>query len=345
MTDWIDVPYTPVSGARVTLVSPAGMVRHIDSLKPNHSTQLLTLETGRWIIRNDSAWPLRIAAHSDSGYCLINTLYTLEEDRFNWLHHGYRLAVTLCPSAQVFHRRSMDNGAYVDAAKALALSKWEYLLYKYMVAARIKCSRVPEGSSKTPDFTVVLDDTTVPLELKEFSPNLAERRDRELIRKRGYGEVQTTEIGHRVAKAAQSARSQLRSFFSENGAGPAVLAIMDPAALRHADPNHLARLFEGTLTVRVAVSDGSIVDIHRKEDRRRSPRKRNGILSAIAVLSIGQKVGRSLRRKTEADGHIVADLAIYHNPYAEYSLPTRAFAPFGFPQHIIAAIEPPAVDL
>ena len=76
----------------------------------------------------------------------------------------------------------MDTDIYMQRAKALKLSKWEYLFYQYMVATRTACSRIPEGSSKTPDFTVVLANRTIPVELKNFAPNELEKRDEELLR-------------------------------------------------------------------------------------------------------------------------------------------------------------------
>ena len=76
-------------------------------------------------------------------------------------------------------------------------------------------------------------------------------------------------MGQRIAKAAHSARPQLRAFVDQNGDGPAILAIMDSHVLGHADPEHLAALFEGTLTVDVSIESGSIVSAYRKEDRRR----------------------------------------------------------------------------
>ena len=116
-------------------------------------------------------------------------------------------------------------------ATALKLSKWGYFFYQYMVAARIACSCIPKGSSKTPESTVVLSNRTIPVELKGFDPNESEKQDEELLRARGYGDAHSTELGHRIAKTAREARSQLRSFIDQNGDGPAILAIMDSRAL------------------------------------------------------------------------------------------------------------------
>ena len=344
MRDWVAVPYEPLSGFDVAVVSPAGVVHRFASLVPNRSTELLDLEPGPWAIHNDSPYILRLQADSGSGYCHINTLRPSEYCRFDWSDGNHKLSATLLVSAQVFHRPSMDTDIYKRRVKALNLKKWEYLFYQYMVAAHTGCSRISEGSSETPDFAVRLSNFTVPVELKEFSPNVSEKRDEELPRPRGYGDGHSAEVGHRIAKTAEKARSQLRSFIDQVGGGPAVLAIMDPCALRHAEPHHLAALFEGTLTVDVSVADASIVDIYRRENRRRAPHERNRILSAIAVLCLGTKAGLSFNSESaHVDRYIVADLLVYHNPHAEHPLSTDALAAFGFSQYLIGSAEPPAV--
>ena len=342
MRDWVAVPYEPLSGFDIAVVCPAGVVRSFDSLVPNRRTKLADLELGTWTVHNDSPFILHIQANSD----LINTLRPSECCCFRWTNdgNGYKLTATLCVSAQIFHRPSMDTDIYMQRARSLNLTKWEYLFYQYMVAARTACSRIPEEPSKTPDFTVVLSKRIIPVELKEFSPNPDEQRNKELLRDRGYGDVEHPEMGHRIAKAARSARKQLRSFLDLNGGGSAILAIMDSHALGHADPQHLAAFFEGKLTVDLLVAGGSVIDVYRKEDRRRLPRGRNRILSAIADFRVRPKAGPFVRLETASDTpYFIADLLVYHNPRADHPVSTDAFAPFGFPQYVIGAAEPPAV--
>lgn len=346
MRDWVAVPCKPLSGFDITVVSPAGVVQRRDSLVPHSDTALADLQPGTWTVHNDSPCIVRLQAESDNGYQHINTLCSSEKYRFDWSSDACKLTAILHPSAQVFDRRSMDANLYRQRAEALGLTKWEYLFYQYMVAARTAFARIPEGSSKTPDFTIQLSTRAVPVELKEFAANSSEQRNEELRRTRGYDDGNRTEIGHRIAKIAHSARSQLRSFIDQNGDGPAILAIFDACALGHAEPHHLAALFEGTLTVDVSVTDGSVVDVYRKENRRRAPHERNRILSAVAVLSLGRKAGIAFHPETEfVDPYRVADLAVYHNPHAEHPLPTGVFAPFGFSQYLIGAAEPPAVQV
>ena len=346
MRDWTAVPYAPLSGIDVAVVSPNGVVHRFDSLVPNSDTNLVDLKSGRWAVHNDSPCILRLQADSTNGYQHLITLCPSEKYRFDWRGEGCTLTAILRMSSQVFHRPSMDTDLYMQRAQALGLTKWEYLFYQYMVAARTACSRIPEGSAKTPDFTVSISGRTVPVELKEFAPNPEEKRNEELLRSRGYGDAHGTEVGHRIAKAARSARSQLRSFIDQNGDGPAILAVIDPSSLRYADPHHLAALFEGQLTLDVSVADGAIVDVYRKEDRRRSPHERNRVLSAVAVLRFCPKVGLAHGLESEpANPYVVADVVIYHNPQANYPLSARAVAKFGFSQYFIGAAEPPAVQV
>ena len=346
MRDWVAVQHKPLSCLDVAVVSPTGDLHRFDSLVPNRSGELVDLEPGAWTVHNDSPCILRLQADLDNSSSHINTLCPSEHCRFNWPDGGCKLTATLCTSAQVFHRPSMYTDICMQRAKALKLSKGEYLFYQYMVAARTACSRIPAGSVPTPDFTIVLSNRVVPVELKEFAPNESEKRDEELLRTRRYGDAHSTEVGHRIAKAAQSARSQLRSFIDQNGDGPAILAIMDPRALGHAYPDHLAALFEGALTIDVSVAGGSIVDVYRKEDRRRSPHERNRILSAIVVLRLCTKAGTVVRLETESgDPYVIADLLVYHNPHAEHPVCTDAFASFGFSQYVIGAADPPTVHV
>lgn len=346
MRDWTAVPYAPLSGIDVTVVSPTGFVHRFDSLIPNSDTQLVGLKSGSWAVHNDSPCILQLQADSANGYQHLITLCPSEKYRFDWLGEEHTLAAALLTSAQVFHRPSMDTDLYMQRAGALGLTKWEYLFYQYMVAARTACSRIPEGPAKTPDFTISISGETVPVELKEFAPNPEEKRNEQLLRSRGYGNVQGTTVGHRITKAARAARSQLRSFIDQNGDGPAILAVIDPSALRYADPEHLAALFEGQLTVDVSVADGAVVDVYRKEDRRRSPHERNRILSAVAVLRFCPRVGPTHGYESEpADPYIVADVVIYHNPHADCPLSAHALAKFGFSQYRIGATEPPVVHV
>ena len=243
MRDWTAVPYEPLSGFDVAVVSPAGVVHRFDSLAPNCGVQCVDLIPGAWTVHNDSPYLLRVQADSEKSHYPINTLRPSEKCCFDWSREGHELTATLCASAQVMHRPSMDTDIYMRRAEALELTKWEYLFYQYMVAAGTGCSRIPEGASKTPDFTVLCGDRIVPVELKEFAPNPIEKRNEELRRARGYDDGHGGEVGHRIIKAAQSARSQLRSFIGQHGDGPTILAVMDTSALGHADPLHLAALF------------------------------------------------------------------------------------------------------
>ena len=343
MRDWIAVSSESLTGFDVVVISHDGEVRRFESFEPNRVTDLLDLQQGRWTVHNDSPFILRLQAHFVSGYSHINTLRPSEYCSFDWPNGNCKLMATLCTSAQVFHRPSIDTDIYMQRAQALKLSKWDYFFYQYMVAANTACSRILEGPSKSPDFTVVLSDKTVPVELKGFYPNKPEKREAELLRTRECGDALNIEIGQRVAESAKKARRQLRSFFDQNIEGPAILAIMDPHALGHAYPEHLAALFEGKLAVELS---GGGVDIYRREGRRSLQHEHNRILSAIAVLVLSGKAGLAVRSESgHADQYITANLAVYHNPYAKHPLSTDVLATFGFPQHIIGPAEPPAVHV
>ena len=146
------------------------------------------------------------------------------------------------------------------------------------------------------------------------------------------GRAKTLPISQRLDEAIENAL-------------PVFIYFMDSRALGHAYPHHLAALFEGTLTVDVSVTDSSIVDVYRREDRRHLP-ERNRILSAIVVLRLRTKAGPVVRLDTESgDPYVIADLVVYHNPHAEHPVSTDAFASFGFSQYVIGAAKPPAVHV
>ena len=328
----IAIPYEHLSGLDIAAVSPAGDIHRYCSLPPNRRTELLDLQQGTWVVHNDSPYILRLDACSENKSFHIRTLCPSENWSFNWPGDQLTLTATLQISAQVFHLPSMDSGTYRQRASTLKLKKWEYLFYQYMIAARTSCRRVPEGTSPTPDFTIALAEKIVPIELKEFSRNEQERKDARLLSSRGYSEVTSDEIGHRLAKAVNSSRSQLRSFLEQHGNGPAILGVIDPCGLRHGDPENIAAVLEGHIVIHIATRDGSHIGTSRKENRRRAPYARNEILSAIAVLSLATKEGSALDSGTQANyENIVANLLVYHNPHAKQPISPRVFGRFGFP--------------
>ena len=347
MRDWVPVRDEPLSSLDVTVVSPAGVSCRFDSFVPNQETEILVLEPGTWTVYNNTSFILCLGANSNSdtgSSCRhINFLRPSECHCFDWKYEdeAWKLTGILRPSAQVFYRSSVDTDDHLQGAKALKLNKWEGLFYLYMVAAGTSCCRILEKPSKTPDFTVTLSNQTIPVEFKELSPNADEKRDKALLRTRGYGEARCSVIGHRIIKVAGRARSQLRSFFEQFGDGPGILAIFESSVLGHAEPLDLAALFEGTLTVDLSVNDSSISDVYRQEDRRRSPYDRNRILSAIAVFKYVPKL-YSFQSEPE---EFVANLTVYHNPHADSPLSVDVLASFGFPQYVVGPAEPPVIDV
>ena len=345
MLDPIAIPYQRLSGLDIAAVTPAGEIHRYCSLPPNRRTELIELHQGKWVVQNNSPYILRLDACSENQSFHIRTLCPSENWSFDWPGDQLKLTATLQISAQVFHLPSMDSDTYLQRARTLNLTKSEYLFCHYMIAARTSCRRVPEGPAPTPDFTIALAEKIVPIELKEFSRNEQEREDARLLKDRGYSDVRNDEIGHRLAKAVNSSRSQLRSFLEQHGNGPAIMGVIDPRGLRHADPENIAAVLEGHMVVHIAASDGSHIGTSRKENRRRAPHNRNENLSAIAVLILASKEGSALDSGAKGNfENIVANLLVYHNPHAKQSISPRVFARFGFPQYILGTTVPSAVQ-
>ena len=344
MLDPTAIPYERLSGLDITAVAPAGEVRRFCSLAPNRRTELLDLQRGDWVVRNDSPFVLRLEACSKRRLSPIRTLSPSESWNFKWNHDCCKLTATPLVSAQIFRLPPMATGTDMQRADALKFKTWEKLFCRYMVAARTGCKRLSEGNRRTPDFTIALGGRLVPVELKQFSRNDQEQHEAELLASQGYSEGATIEIGLRLAKATNSARSQLRSFLKQHGEGPAILAIIDPCRLHHAEPHHVAATLDGHETMRIASDDGSHIGTFRKENRRRAPHDRNAILSAIAVLCLSRKEDSSSISETDPDSHeTVANLVVYHNPHAKHRISPGAFAAFGFPQFSLESTAPPPV--
>ena len=338
MLNPIAIPYQRLTGLDIATVSPAGEVRRHCSLAPNRRTALTDLKQGSWIVRNDSLYTLRLDACYENQHFHIRTLCPSEYWRFPSPGDQYALTATLEISAQVLHMPSIDSDVEPKRARDLNLNRGESLFFQYMTAAGTSCRRVAEGTSKNPDFTIDLAGRLVPVELKEFERNEQEQKNARLLEGRGYSDVTSDEFGHRLAKVVNPARSQLRSFLDQHGDGPAILGVIDPYWLGHAEPDHIAAVLEGHIVVRVSTRDGSHIDTFRTENRRRAPHGRNQILSAIAVLSLMTKEGPALVWGTKPNyENIVANLLVYHNQYAKHPLSPRVFARFGFPQYSFGA--------
>ena len=333
-----------MSGPEVTVVAPAGVSSRFTSLIPNLRTEFARLDEGKWCIRNDSPFFLHLAAtfrsENGDGYWGLGVLRPSENFELDWQGGGENatLTGTVLPSAQEFSGESIESDVHRREAESLNVRKWEHLFYKYLVATGASCRRIAEGATKSPDFCVSLSGQTVPIEFKEFHRSPQEQRSEALMRTRGYGEVRSSEPGHRIMKLAETARSQLHSYFKKHGLGPGILAIFDSSALGHAQPFDVAAFFEGTLTVSISVADLSIANVYRQENRRRAPYDRNRLLSAIANFSLAPRHSSLLQPEPD---EFIANLAIYHNPRAAYPLCPDLLAPLGFPQYVIGHAEPP----
>ena len=336
MVNPIAIPYERLSGLDIATESPVGEVRRHCSLSPNHETELTDLKPGSWVVHNDSPFIVRLNACSGNRSIQIRTLCSSESWSFDWPDDQHTLTATPQISAQVFHLPSVNSNTYLQRARILNLNRWEYLFFQYMTAARTSCRCVPECTSETPDFTIKLAERIVPVELKEFERNKQEQKDAQLLSRQGFSGVTSVEIGHRLAKLVNSSRSQLRSFLKQHGDGPAILGVIDPYRLGHAEPDHVAAVLEGHLVVRISTRDGAHFDTVRKENRRRAPHDRNEILSAIAVLGLSTKEGYALDSGTQTNyENLVANLLVYHNPHAKHPFSPGAFARYGFPQYSV----------
>jgi hypothetical protein len=171
----------------------------------------------------------------------------------------------------------------------------------------IDCERVQESTTaneRRPDFTIVLGNDRVVVEIKQFDPNAEEARLLEALR-RGEQIVSGGVPGERIRRAIASAGPQLRGM--SLGVIPALLVVYDNVGLgRHTDPYAVLTAMRGLDVVPVLIPP-SVREAPVFLDSRPGPRKKmtgtsNTSISAVAVLHDG----------VDGQGH----LSVYHNPHA-----------------------------
>jgi len=189
----------------------------------------------------------------------------------------------------------------------------------------VQCERVPEGTSKTPDYLLNIGGQVVVVEVKEITRNEEEQESDRLRAERGYGEVTGNTPGDRVRKKINDSSEQIKA--RTQGRYPSLLVLCDIAfgagqVARHVDPYNVRAGMYGLEQIHIAVprdpAEGLQIGGTTFGPKRKMTDKHNTSISAIGVLW------------TESANEI--RLTVYHNKFAAIPLDVRLLSSFGIPQ-------------
>ena len=204
------------------------------------------------------------------------------------------------------------------------MTKSEDLFERYCAESKIEFRRIEEGTQKNPDYELTLGEVKVIAEVKQFDRNEEEKASDELLKSRGYGEVQSVTPGDRVRKKIKDALPQIRR--KTKGKHPGVLVLFDRGLVAgHIDPYNIRVAMYGLENVNFAIPC----------DPRQGPR--------FTGTSYGPK-----RKMTETDNTSISAIAslyavdshdlrldIYHNIYAVVPLDMKNVAEYGMAQYTL----------
>lgn len=112
--------------------------------------------------------------------------------------------------------------------------------------------RVPESNSQTPDYELILDSTTVIVEVKEITANAEERESNRLLEDRSYGNVICGTPGDRVRKKITDCSAQIKARTA--GKHPSMLVVFDSGRVAgHVDPYNIRVAMYGLEQIYIAV--------------------------------------------------------------------------------------------
>lgn len=179
--------------------------------------------------------------------------------------------------------------------------------------------KVPETTTKTPDFRVRSPGGEFFVEVKELVPNKEERENLIAIRDQRHATTMSLQVGKRAAREIDAASSQLKALAAEGL--PGVVVLFDNIRLddgtrfgpgRHLEGFHIHAAMFGKWVVDLEIGKGAILSrLDRSGPGERVNATRRNYLSAVAVL---------------CDFTPVLSLVVFHNPFASRPLPKTTFS-------------------
>lgn len=191
---------------------------------------------------------------------------------------------------------------------------------------KLQWARIPEETSRTPDYLLTIKGQTVVVEVKEIVRNESEQKSDRLLAERGYGELLGNTPGDRVRKKINDSAGQIKA--RSQGVYPSILVLCDIAfgagqVAGNLDPYNVRVGMYGLEQVHIALpidrSQGPQYAGTSFGPKRKMTEQHNTSISAIGVLST-----------PKADD---IRLHIYHNRYAAVPLIDGLLAPLGVPQY------------
>lgn len=196
----------------------------------------------------------------------------------------------------------------------------ELLFEHYCEATGFSCMRVAEGTSKTPDYEVMVDGHIIVVEITAIERNPAERESDRKLAERNCGTVTGGTPGARVRSKIDGSAKQLKARM--RGVHPSMLVLYDRGdVLRHLDSYHVRVAMYGLdvlhLTVPTDPAQPSRI-VGQSGPKRKMTPVDNTSISAIGVL---------YKTSTGAP-----TLVVYHNDFAGVPLDVAVLAKHGIKQ-------------
>jgi hypothetical protein len=196
---------------------------------------------------------------------------------------------------------------------------------RFCTVSGLAFERIPEETTRTPDYTLAISENTIIVEVKEIVRNEVERKSDQLLAERGYGEVLGNTPGDRLRKKISDCSSQIKA--RGRGLSSSILVVADikfgcGQVTGHLDPYNVRVAMYGLEQVHIAVprdySQAPYATGMSFGPKRKMTQEHNTSISAIGVLS------------TPKPDDIRLD--VYHNRFAAVPLNPSLLAQFKIPQ-------------
>jgi hypothetical protein len=201
----------------------------------------------------------------------------------------------------------------------------EEVFEEYCAGRGIPCNRIPETSTKTPDYELVLGTQRVIVEVKEIARNPEERESDRLLAERGRGNVTGGTPGDRVRSKIAACSKQIKA--RTNGILPSMLVVFnDGRVLGHVEPYHIRVAMYGLEQVYLSVppigsnASPSVTGMGYGPRRKMTPED-NTSISAVAALVMSSR-------------HEI-HLLVYHNRFAAVPLDPALLGAYGVRQFVL----------
>lgn len=189
----------------------------------------------------------------------------------------------------------------------------------------IPFERIPEASTKTPDYELLLGSARIVVEIKETEPNAEERESDRLLAARGYGTAIGSTPGDRVRQMIRSCSAQLKAY--SKGVDPTLLVVFDRGRVAgHVESYQIRVAMYGLEQIHVAVPPIGL-GRPRAMGISHGPKRKMTASDNTSISAIGALV---------MTGPCSHRLLVYRNAFARVPLSPSVLLPFGVKHYDIA---------